>query len=94
MKYLVDLGESLDLRAVENTKGQRDHLQILGTGSGGNVARLGADIVDNGLLEPRDEEVSSLAHDLRSFMLVGVVAGGGGGGWSSPGRGLQTHGRR
>lgn len=63
--YLVDLGEILDLGTVEDTQGQRDHLEILGAGGGGDVAGLGADIVDDGALEPRDEEVGSLVDNLR-----------------------------
>ena len=50
---------------MEHTEGQGDHLEILGAGGGGDVAGLSADIVDDGALEPRDEEVSSLVDDLR-----------------------------
>lgn len=78
--YLVDLGKRLDFGAVKNTKRQRDHLQILGTGSGRDIARLSADIINDSLLEPRDKEMGSLAHDLWSSMLASVVGGGGGGG--------------
>lgn len=61
--YLVNLGESLDFGTVQDSESQADHLQILGTGCGGDVARLCADIVDDALLQPGNEEVSSLAHN-------------------------------
>lgn len=61
---MVDLGELLDIGAVEDTESQGDHLEILGPGSGGDVAGLSADIVDDGALEPWDEEVGSLVDNL------------------------------
>jgi hypothetical protein len=61
--YLVDLGEGLDFGTVQDSESQADHLQILGTGGGGDVARLCADVVDDALLQPGNEEVSSLAHN-------------------------------
>jgi hypothetical protein len=61
--YLVDLWKSLDFGTVQDSESQADHLQILGTGGGGDVARLCADVVDDALLQPGDEEVSSLAHN-------------------------------
>jgi hypothetical protein len=64
--YLVDLGEVLDVGTVEDTKGQRDHLQVLGSGGGRDVAGLSADIVDDGTLQPRNEEVSSLVNNLQT----------------------------
>lgn len=36
----------------------------LGSSQGGNVSGLGADIVDNGSLEPRDDKVGSFVVDL------------------------------
>lgn len=47
---LINLGQSLNLRPVQNSKSQRNHLQILGTSGGGDVARLGPDIEDDGSL--------------------------------------------
>ena len=61
--YLVNLGESLDFGTVQDSESQANHLQILGTGGGRDVARLCADIVDDALLQPGNQEVSSLAHN-------------------------------
>lgn len=61
---MVDLGQELDLWAVKNTESQGNHLQILGSGGGGDVSGLGADIVYDGLLEPWDEEVGSFVDNL------------------------------
>jgi hypothetical protein len=55
----VDLGESVDGRAGENTASDVDHLQVFCTGQGGDVARFGADIVGDWGFEPGDEEMSS-----------------------------------
>lgn len=62
--YLVNLGKQLNFRTVEDTEGQRHHLEILGASSGGDVARFGANVIDDGLLEPWDEEVRALIDDL------------------------------
>jgi hypothetical protein len=48
--YLVDLGESLDFGTVQDSEGQADHLQILGTSGSRDVARLCTDVVDDALL--------------------------------------------
>lgn len=48
---------------MQDSESQADHLQILGTGSGGDVARLCADVVDDALLQPGDQEMGSLAHN-------------------------------
>ena len=45
--YLVNLGEGLDFGTVQDSESQADHLQILGTSGGGDVARLCADVVDD-----------------------------------------------
>jgi hypothetical protein len=55
----VDLGQSVHAGPGQDTASNVDHLQVLGTGQGGNVARFGADIIDNGSLEPWDTNVGS-----------------------------------
>jgi len=62
--YLVDLGQSLDLRSVQHSEGQADHLQVLGSSSGRDVSRLRADIVDDGLLQPGYQKVGSFVDNL------------------------------
>ena len=58
-KGTVDLGESFDPRPREHTAGDVDHLQVFGTGQGGDVAGFGADVVGDGGFEPGDFEVGS-----------------------------------
>lgn len=48
---------------MQNSQGQADHLQILAAGGGGDVSGFGADIVDDGLLQPRNEEMCAFIHD-------------------------------
>ena len=48
---------------MQNSEGQANHLQILAAGGGGDVSRLGADIVDDGLLQPGNEEMCAFIHD-------------------------------
>lgn len=62
-ELLVNLGQVLHLGAVQHTQGQADHLQILGAGGGGDVARLGAHIKDDAALEPGDQEMRAFADD-------------------------------
>lgn len=38
-------------------------MQILAAGRGGDVPGLGADIIYDGLLQPRNEEMGALIHD-------------------------------
>lgn len=38
-------------------------MQILAAGRGGDIPGLGADIIDDGLLQPRNEEMGALIHD-------------------------------
>lgn len=64
VSYLVDGRQLRDLRTVQHTQSQADHLQVLTTRGGRDVAGLGANIIDNGSLQPRDEEVCTLVHDL------------------------------
>lgn len=49
---------------MKNPQCQTDHLQVFGPSSGRDISWLGADVVDNSLLEPRDEEVGSLIDNL------------------------------
>lgn len=60
---LVDVGELGDDGSVEDSEGERNHLQILGAGGSGDVSGLGSDVEDDVLLEPGHEEVGSLADD-------------------------------
>ena len=55
----VDLGKSIHTGSGQDTAGDVHHLQVLGTSERWDVARLGADIVDDGCFEPRNLEVSS-----------------------------------
>jgi hypothetical protein len=63
-KGTVDLRQGIDARSGQDTAGNVDHLQILGTGEGGDVARLRADIVDDGSLDPGDLQVGSFGVDV------------------------------
>lgn len=47
---------------MQDSQCQGDHLQIFAPGRSGDVSRLGADIVDNGLLEPWDQKVGALVN--------------------------------
>ena len=58
--YLIDLGEILHIRPMQNTQGQTDHLQILATSCRRDVARFGANIIYDRFLQPRDKEVGTL----------------------------------
>ncbi len=48
---------------MQDSEGQADHLQVLGAGGGADGARLGSDVEDDGLLQPRHEEVCPLVDD-------------------------------
>ena len=61
---MVDLGQELDLWTMKDTKGEGDHLQILGSGGGGDISGFGADVIDDGLLEPWDKKVSAFIDNL------------------------------
>lgn len=71
--YLVNLGKQLNFRTVKDTESQRHHLEILGAGSGGDIARFGANVIDDGLLEPWDEEVCAFIDDLVAESTVSIV---------------------
>lgn len=49
---------------MQHSQRQADHLQVLASGGGANVPGSCAHIVDDALLQPRDEEVCALVHDL------------------------------
>lgn len=49
---------------MQHSQSQADHLQILGSGRGADVPGSGSHVVNDALLKPWDEEVSSLTHDL------------------------------
>ncbi len=61
--YLVYLGQIWDLGSMQHPQRQADHLQILAAGRGGDVPGFGADIVDDGLLQPGDEEMCAFVDD-------------------------------
>lgn len=61
--YLIDLRQLRDLWSMQDTQGQTDHLQILASSGGGDVTRFGADIVDDRLLQPRNQKMRAFAHD-------------------------------
>lgn len=48
---------------MQDTQGQTDHLQILAPGGGGDIARFGADIVDDRPLQPWDQEMRAFVHN-------------------------------
>ena len=62
--YLVNDRQPGHIRTVQHSQRQADHLQILTPRRGGDVTRLGAHIVDNGPLQPGDQEMRALVHDL------------------------------
>lgn len=64
ISYLVDLGQVLDFGAVQNSQCQADHLHVLGSGGGADVSGSCPDVVDDALLQPGDQEVGALVHDL------------------------------
>ena len=49
---------------MQNPQCQRDHLEIFTPGSSRDIPRLCTNIVDNGLLQPRHQEMSPLIDDL------------------------------
>ena len=70
--YLVDLRQHPDFRAVQHSERQGHHLQVLATGCGADVPRLGTHIVDDGPLQPWDEKVGAFVDD-RVFDTVQTV---------------------
>ena len=61
--YLVYLWQILDLGPMQHPQRQADHLQILAAGRGRDVPRFGAHVVDDGFLQPRDQEVRAFVDD-------------------------------
>ena len=58
--YLVDRRQLGNIRPVQNSQRQANHLQILTPCRRRDIARLRADIVDNSSLQPRNEKVRAL----------------------------------
>lgn len=54
----------LSSRCIDSIQGKVSRSITLGSGQGGDVSGLGADIVDDGGLEPGDHKVSSFVVDL------------------------------
>ena len=52
------------VRSGQHSQGNVDHLQILGSGRTGDLARPGTDVVDDRVLEPRDPEMQSFRVDV------------------------------
>lgn len=48
---------------MQHSQRQTNHLQILAAGRGGDVPGFGAYIIDDGLLQPRNEKMGALIHD-------------------------------
>lgn len=48
---------------MQHSQRQANHLQILAAGRCGDVPGLRADIIYDGLLQPRNEEMGALIHD-------------------------------
>ena len=48
---------------MQHPQRQADHLQILAPGRGRDVSGFGADVIDDGFLQPRDEEVCAFVDD-------------------------------
>lgn len=65
-KSSVDLREGVYPWTGQDTAGDINHLQILRTGEGGDVARFRAHVVVDGCLEPGDLDVCSFAVDFLS----------------------------
>ena len=59
-QLLVDLGQVIGVRPAEDSEGDVHHLEILGAGGGGDLARPGSDIVDNRVLEPGQFKMQTL----------------------------------
>lgn len=61
--YLVYLWQILHLGPMQHPQRQADHLQILAARRGRDVPRFGAHVVDDGFLQPGDQEVRAFVHD-------------------------------
>lgn len=63
MTYLIDLGQSLHLRPMQDPQRQAHHLQVLASGGGGDVPGLRPHVEDDAALQPGNEEVCALVDD-------------------------------
>ena len=61
---LVNLGQRLHVGAMQHTQRQADHLQVLATRRRADGPGLGPHVKDDGLLQPRDQEVGALVDHL------------------------------
>lgn len=57
LAYLVDLRQLRHLRTMQHAKRQADHLQILTSSGGRDIARLCPHIVDDSSLQPGHQKV-------------------------------------
>ena len=48
---------------MQHPQGQADHLQILAASRSRDIPGFGADIVDDGFLQPRNQEVRAFVDD-------------------------------
>ena len=60
----MDLGKRIHARPGQNTASDVDHLQVLGAGERGDIARFRADVVVDGCLEPGNVDVRAFGVDL------------------------------
>ena len=58
-KGTIDLGKGVHSGLGQDTTGDVDHLKVLGAGERGDVARLCADVIDNGRFKPWDPDMRS-----------------------------------
>ena len=58
-KGTIDLGKGIHSGLGQDTAGDVDHLKVLGAGERGDVARLCADVIDNGRFKPWDPNMRS-----------------------------------
>ena len=49
---------------MQHPQRQADHLQILAASRSRDVPGFGADVVDDGFLQPRDQEMCALVDDI------------------------------
>lgn len=64
MTDLVYLRQHLHFRSMQHSERQTDHLQILTARRRRDVPRLRPHIVDDTLLQPRDQEMCAFVHHL------------------------------
>ena len=49
---------------MQHPQRQADHLQILTASRSGDIPGFGTDIIDDGFLQPRDQEMCALVDDV------------------------------